>query len=67
MASAIFSTVTLFAGLGLLRVLALVLAVAWLMMGAAGLLHGAWKGFVLGAPLVLAPWILAAMLAHASF
>ncbi len=66
-ASAMFSTVTLFSGFGLPLVLALIPAVAWLMFGLTGLMHGAWKGLLLGLPLVLAPWILAAMLAHGSF
>jgi len=66
-ASAMLSTVALFGGFGVPLVLALIPAVAWLLLGATRLMDGAWKGFVLGLPLVLAPWLLAVMLAHASF
>ena len=57
MASAMIASVMLFAGLGVPLVLALAPAVGWLLFGLAGLMQGAWKGFLLGLPVLLAPWV----------
>jgi hypothetical protein len=53
--SATLATVTLFVGLPF--ILSLAPALGWLLFGVAGLFQGAWKGFLIGLPILLAPWV----------